>query len=180
MPGLIHGSLDTIVALPQLNDQNFNIHLHVLKDDQLATDLFLGRDFLDSHLITVIYKPVDKSKVAPPLAFSQMLLQVLACAEVHDDANGFEEIKIDFDPEYKQLLLGTLFDVENTHIESVDDDSTIKLKYILKMIRFSHMHHVVLHITKRFKFVKLLMRSPIERNHTEKYFTVLCMGCTRK
>ncbi|KYN17781.1 hypothetical protein ALC57_09934 [Trachymyrmex cornetzi] len=121
LPIGIHGSIVSTIAFDQLKDIDFNIHLHVLKDDNIATDFIVGRDFLDEHRITATYTP--KTKDAPPHAFSKTLLQVLACAETGNSAlNSIDNISTDFEMQVTERLKGILIEIRNSDVKSIDDD----------------------------------------------------------
>ncbi|KYN36181.1 hypothetical protein ALC56_09459 [Trachymyrmex septentrionalis] len=77
----IYGTINSKLTLEQLPNQLLEIYLHVLKDDNLAMDLILSRDFLNSHDITAVYRPATDGKNLSSPAFPKALLQVLACSE---------------------------------------------------------------------------------------------------
>ncbi|XP_018359981.1 PREDICTED: uncharacterized protein LOC108759166 [Trachymyrmex cornetzi] len=123
----------TIAHVQPKNDVELEVNLHVLAEDNLATDLILGRDFLEKHGLTVVYRPVGKTAdgaVAPPRAFPKSLQQILACAEINDNSNRYSEIVTHFNKEVTAQLTSLLMEIYNKHVDRIDDDYkvTVKLK----------------------------------------------------
>lgn len=118
----------TSISLKQLDNLELDINLHVLKDENLAKDLIIGRDFLDTHGITVIYQPGEQTIEAPPRAFSESLLQVLACIETCTGANRFSEVTTHFDKQITSQLIHLLDEIDNTYVDRVDDDYKVSIR----------------------------------------------------
>lgn len=76
----------------------------MLEDSELATDLLLGRDFLNFHNITATFKPFNKvasDKIESPSIgddqdFAHALLQIPICDAVNAPDSPYEDLRTVF------------------------------------------------------------------------------------
>ncbi|XP_011859318.1 PREDICTED: uncharacterized protein LOC105556816 [Vollenhovia emeryi] len=128
----LEGSLQTTVKFHDV-PHPFPITLHVLKNDELVTDVIVGRDFLDSQGITAIYCPTAKPADGNEQLFSRSLLQILAC-DVFDSSKGdthgeksIAEIHTDFGPETDRKVRDLLLNAEKKKIDKVQEDYSVRI-----------------------------------------------------
>ncbi|XP_026829817.1 uncharacterized protein LOC113563025 [Ooceraea biroi] len=133
-PIQIYGSKEISISLEQIPAVEFKVDLHVLQDTSLATEIILGRDFLDKHNISATYRPNGFEDENDNIQlFPDSLLRLLAYSETDNSSsveNQIKDISIDFDKQVKQQLRDLLMEIEKSSVPRVDDDYcvTVHLK----------------------------------------------------
>lgn len=121
------GTVASSIQFESLPDFTGEIEFLVLQNNVFTVDLVIGRDFLRTHQITVLYSPkadTEENKLE--------LLQHVASADVVDETENsilsyMASVEIDFDGETKKSLLSIIDEVENTEVAPVKDDYAVRV-----------------------------------------------------
>lgn len=125
-PIQISGSVQTSLCLEQIPAVVLQIKLPVLQDNALATELIIGRDFLNFHKISATFNPhIDQDAMQ---LFPCSLLQLVAGNESQNLRElQIAEIITDFDREITDRVRDLLIEIENLLIPAVENGYCVKL-----------------------------------------------------
>lgn len=128
LPILTVCSVKSEIVMEQWPNISFNIELQILTDNDFQNNLIIGRDFLISEKLTVIYKPSEDNLFEE----AQLLLQFDIC-EIRNGSVKLEfELKIDncqidFDDSTKNRLKQLILEVANSRVPIKEDNHFIKV-----------------------------------------------------
>lgn len=74
------GTVQSSIGFEQIPEIGFQVDLQVLPNDKLGAHLIIGRNLLDAHNLTVIYKSNKKRSVPDDL----LLPAELSCIDVYE------------------------------------------------------------------------------------------------
>jgi len=151
LPLEILGTVELKFTLSVLKHRRFEMSLFVIKDQAFPHDLILGRDFLSSQNLTVIFRFRDQE------GEGNNNLSLFAELPLFVSENTFTKLEgqldrsdIDFDIETKQRLVQVINEVDQSVIEPVNDKYTVSVRlkddsvYAFAPRRFAHSERVEL------------------------------------
>lgn len=94
------GKLNVNVILDSFLTRNFEITLYVVSSDFVDIDVIIGREFLEDHNLTLIFRP---SKIESK-SFAQILLETDVCYTAVTTESIFDDSDIDFGGDIKKQL----------------------------------------------------------------------------
>ncbi|KMQ91613.1 hypothetical protein RF55_8496 [Lasius niger] len=110
--------INSLVRFEDFPDRTFQITLHVDSPDFSDMNLIIGRDFLEDHELTLIFRPSKSSSNT----FTQLLLQTDVCYTGINTESMLDECEIDFGLTEKQQLKDTILNCMNMDASMIDDD----------------------------------------------------------
>jgi len=142
-PVAIKGVIRTGIELTQLKNLLLTINLHVLEDCSIVNDIIIGRDFLETQQITVVYNPRGKTAKINCKSLEPWL-QVLAGSLDGPPDHTYDDLEIDYDSKTKTKLRDLLKQIENMSVKKIDDDYFVEVRlkdesiYAYAPRRFAH------------------------------------------
>lgn len=86
------GKINSVIRFEKFPDRTFEVCLHVVDSEFSEMDLIIGRDFLESYDLTLIFRPTRSNSTT----FTQLLLQTDVCYTEINTESLLEECEIDF------------------------------------------------------------------------------------
>lgn len=127
MPIKILGLCNSIIKLELLPNFPAAIQVHVLEDNLSAADIIIGRDFTESHKITIVIKPSSR-EVNNRLQLFSEIASVDIIENISDQKdNTLNNIAIDFDQSVKVKLIAVIKEVNNVQVPLLNDDYSVKI-----------------------------------------------------
>ncbi|XP_011860718.1 PREDICTED: uncharacterized protein LOC105557922 [Vollenhovia emeryi] len=110
-----------------VKDRKFQTNVYILKGDPLESDLILGREFLASETLTLVY--------SPPGQGDKETVNLFACLPCYIDERrtnnerqiALENIETDADPETEKRLKLLILETQRKQLEQVEDGYAVKV-----------------------------------------------------
>lgn len=112
------GRIKSNIKFKELPGRDFDIVFHIVDSDFSDLDLIIGRDFLERHELTLVFRPSKESADT----FTQLLLQTDVCFTTIDTESILEDCEIDFEKRDKQCLKKVLLECMQADEEIIEDD----------------------------------------------------------
>jgi len=130
MPLEIIGTVVVKFTLSLVNHRDFEMSLFVIKDQAFPHDFILGRDFLSTQRLTVVfrfreYSGEENNNNLSLFAELPLFVDENSCSKLE---GHLENAEIDFDAEAKQRLVRTITEVERSAVDPVDDGYTVSVR----------------------------------------------------
>ncbi|XP_067212257.1 uncharacterized protein [Linepithema humile] len=127
----ITGAINTEIVFAQHPERTFIISLFVLDTRSLATQIIIGRDFLNNHSLFAIYRP-SRSKAQSSDAdisstFPEELLKVHACYEPQRGDEYLKELAKEMDPVEGIKLINLFKEIAELKVSRVEDDYCVRV-----------------------------------------------------
>jgi len=146
LPLEVIGTVEVNLTLSLLKQKRFKVTLFVIKDQAFSHDLILGRDFLGSQNLTVVFRFREGEGEE-----EKNRLGLLAELPLFVDDNmltkfegQLQQTEIDFNFQTKQRLIRIISEVENSDISPVEDNYSVSVHlkdesvYAFAPRRFAH------------------------------------------
>ncbi|CAL1672042.1 unnamed protein product [Lasius platythorax] len=115
------GKTKTKINFRDFPEHNFDITLHVVSSTFADFDVIIGRDFLEGHNLTLVFRPSRTDAKS----FTQLLLKSDVCYTNITPETIVEDCEIDFGREEKQRLKNVISECMNECTDTVIDDYSV-------------------------------------------------------
>lgn len=127
VPISISGIINARLTINKLPGREIDVPLHIISERASETDLILGRDFLSCADLTLVYHPIDSTTNENIDLFPQQLMQIDVYSVTNNMKETLQQMTIDFGDQVKKQFIEMIIDVENSTMETIDDDYCVRV-----------------------------------------------------